>query len=105
MMGQSAHSRKGSALLSTAHAAGRHEQAGVLAVKAAGLPLLPGAVPESLPLGGEVAVPRWDAEEEGVVTFQDLGSDGGDAAVFGRGVHLGQDFLREGFFDPGGRER
>lgn len=51
-----------------------------------------------LPLGGEVPVPGGDTEEEGVIGGQDVDGDQG-VVGFGRGMHLGEDLLREGFRD------
>lgn len=73
MVSESGHGRNGSRLLATALGAGADEQAGVLAPEAAGLPLAAGLVPEGAPLGWEVAVAGWDAEEEGVVLLERLG--------------------------------
>lgn len=96
MVGQRRHRRDGRGLLATTGAGGADEEAGELAVEGAGLPLAAGAVPEGLPLRGEVAVARGNAEEEAVV----LGERGGvredlDVRGLGGRVHLGEDLVGE----------
>jgi len=49
-------------------------------------------------LGGEVTVTSGDAEEEGVIGGEGIGGDNG-VVWFSRGVHLGEDFGREGLWD------
>ena len=100
MVGHGAHGRDGGALLAAAHGRGADEEAGVLAPVGAAGPLRAGVVPEGLPLRGEVAVARGDAEEEGVVFFERARVDVRDGGAFGGGVHFGQDFLGEGFGHP-----
>ena len=97
-----AHDRQGRALLAAALRGRRDEEAGVLAVVAARLPLLARLVPKGLPLGGQVAVAGRDAEEEGVVLFELVRGDEGDRGRLAGGVHFGQDFLGKGLFDPVG---
>lgn len=60
MVRERAHGSQSSALLASAHCAGRNEQTSVLAPKGTGLPLPTSRVPESLPLSWEVAVTRGD---------------------------------------------
>ena len=99
VVGEGAHGRQRRALLAAALGRGADEDADVLAVVAARLPLLARLVPEGFPLSREVAVPRRDAEEEGVVLFELVGGDEGDGAGLAGGVHLGEDLLGEGLFD------
>lgn len=106
VVGHGAHGRDGGAFLSAAHGRGADEDAGVFAPVGAAGPLRAGVVPEGLPLGGEVAVARGDAEEEGVVLFERDGVDDWDRGVLGWGVHFGEDIFGEGFGHPGrGRGR
>lgn len=51
-----------------------------------------------LPLGGEVAETSGDTDNEGVKAGKDVGGDDGVVGLC-RGVHLGQDFLRESLGD------
>ena len=101
-MRKGAHDRQGRALLAAALRGRRDEEAGVLAVVAARLPLLARLVPKGLPLGGQVAVAGRDAEEEGVVLFELVRGDEGDRGRLAGRVHFGQDFLGKGLFDPVG---
>ena len=91
-MGEGAHGSEGCGLLTTACGCSADEEASVFTPEATGLPEMTSLVPKCLPLGGEVAVPGWDAKEEGVVGLEDVGGDGGEIR-FGRGVHLAQDFF------------
>ena len=50
---------------------------------------------EGLPLSWEVSITGWDAEEESIVALKDVGSDGLDSSILGRGVHLLEDLLRQ----------
>lgn len=100
VMGDGRHGREGRALLSTTLCAGRDEDSDVLAPVSASGPDAAGCVPEGLPLGGEVAVPGGDAEEECVVLEELLRRGNGNAGL-GGSVHLGQDFLRESLGDSG----
>ena len=99
MVRKGAHGRQRRALLAAALGGRRDEDADVLAVVAARLPLLAGLVPKGLPLGGEVAVAGRDAEEEGVVFLELVRGDEGDGGRLAGCVHFGQDFLRKGLFD------
>lgn len=64
------------------------------------LPLATSLVPEGLPLGREVTITGRDTEEEGIVLLESgRVLEGRDAAVLWRGVHLGQDLLRESLRD------
>jgi len=56
-------------------------------------------IPEGLPLGGEVAITRGNAEEEGVVFFELVRGDEGDGLVLPGSVHFAEDFLGESLFD------
>lgn len=101
MVGHGAHGRDGRALLPAAHGRGADEDAGVFAPVGTAGPLRAGAVPEGLPLGGEVAVARRDAEEEAVVFFECGRVDGCDRGALGWGVHFRQHFFGEGLGHPG----
>lgn len=91
----------GSALLTSTNTGGRDEDTGVLAVEASGGPDLTGAVPEGLPLCGEVAVTGGDTEEECVVLLEDVGvGEGLDVGGLGRSVHLAEDLLGESLLEP-----
>ena len=102
MVRQGAHTGQGRALLPAALGPSRDEEAGVFTPVATGGPLLTGGIPEGLPLGRKVAVAGGDAEEEGVIALESVGGDGGDVEFWG-GVHLGEDFGREGLRDSSGR--
>ncbi len=93
MMGERAHCCDSGALLPPSLRCRGDEQASVLSPVASGLPLLAGAVPEGFPLGGEVAVTRGNAEEEGVVFFKLVRGDEGDGLVLARSVHFAEDLL------------
>ena len=105
MMRERAHGRQRRALLSASLGGGGNEDTDVFAVKPARLPLLPGLVPERLPLGGEGAVAGRDAEEEGVVLFELVRRDDRDGTGLAGRVHLGEHFVRESFLDPFMSER
>ena len=98
------HGRQRRALLPAAGAGAGNKDAGILARVAAGGPNLARLVPERLPLGGEVAVARRDADQVAVV-LQQLGRvvEHGHGGGLGRGVHLGEHVVGEGFGYPGGR--
>ena len=51
-----------------------------------------------LPLSGEVPVPGGDTKQEGVVGRQNIDGDQGVVGLR-RGVHLGENLLREGLGD------
>ena len=99
MVGEGAHGGQGGALLPAALGGGGDEDADVLAVEAARLPLLARVVEEGLPLGGEVAEAGRDPQEEGVVLLQLVRGDEGDGGRLRRGVHFRKDFLGQGLFD------
>lgn len=94
-----AHGRQRRALLSAALGGRRDEEADVLAVEPASLPLLAGLIPEGLPLGWEVAETGWDAEEEGIVFLELIGGDERDGGRLAGCVHFLEDFLGKGLFD------
>ena len=75
MMSQSRHSGNRCALLSATYGPGGDEETSVLPVKASRLPLLASLVPESLPLGREIAITSWDTKKECVIVFELIGSD------------------------------
>ena len=99
MVRKGAHGRQCRALLAAALGGRRDEDADVLAVVAARLPLLASLVPKGLPLVGEVAETGGDAEKEGVVFLELVWRDEGDGGRLAGCVHLGQDFLGKGLFD------
>lgn len=103
LMDPGGESSDGGRLLPAAGGARADEETKVFALQGPGHPQLAQTVDEGLPLGRVVAVPGGDAEEEGVVGLEDVGSDDWDVLVGARGVHLGQHFLGQGFFDPRGR--
>ena len=99
-MRQGRHGSNDRRLLATTQGTGTDEDTSILAPVAAGLPDLAGAVPESLPLRWEVAIPGWDAKDEGVVLLKSVWvAQHRDALVFGWCVHLLQHFFRESLWD------
>lgn len=73
-----------------------------LAEEAARLPQATACIDKGLPLCWEVTVSGGNAEEEGIVLLQIVRLvHGRDAAVLGRSIHLAQNALGEGFWDPG----
>ena len=53
-----------------------------------------------LPLSWEVTVTGRDAKEETIVALKGIGTwEDGDVRGLGRGVHLGQNLIREGLLD------
>ena len=101
VVGEGGHGREHGGLLAAAGGRGGDEDGRVLAHERAGRPELAGRVPEGLPLAGEVAVAGGDAEEERVEVGEVGGREDGVGGL-GRGVHLGEDLLRERLGDPGG---
>lgn len=100
VVGEGAHGSDSSGLLATTEGTGRDEETGVLAPEATSSPDATGAVPEGLPLGGEVAVAGGDTQKESIVLLEDGGvGEGGDGVVLGRGVHLVENLLRQGLLD------
>lgn len=101
VVGQGGHGGEGGGLLAATGGSSRDEDTGELAMKATGLPLGTGHVPEGLPLGGEVAETRRDPDQERVV-FGQGGRVGQHLDVGGLGgsVHLAEDLLGEGLRDP-----
>ena len=99
VVGEGAHRRQRRALLSTALGSGADENANVLAVVAARLPLFARLVPEGFPLIWEITESRRDTEEEGVILFEFVGGDEWDGAGLAGSMHLGEDLLGEGLFD------
>jgi hypothetical protein len=64
--------------------------------------LLATLVEKGLPLGREVSVTSGDAKEKAVVLLEGgRVGDGLDVGGLGGGVHLGEDLLGEGLFNPG----
>ena len=99
MVRESAHGGQRRALLSSSLRGGADEDTNIFPVESASLPLLAGLVPEGFPLGGEVAVTGWNPKEEGVIFFELVRGDERDGAGLAGGVHLREDFLREGLLD------
>lgn len=103
VVGQSAHGGDGRGLLAAAEGAGGDEEAGQLAVVQAVGPLSAGAVPEGLPLRGEVAVAGGNAHQDGVVLLQLLGAFGalqeGHVSGLAGGAHGGEGLLGESLGD------
>lgn len=99
VVSKGAHGSKGSGLLATTGGTGRDEETSILAPVATGSPDTSGLVPEGLPLGGEVTVASGDTEEDGIVLQEGIGLRNGVARL-GRGVHLGQDLIRESLSNP-----
>ena len=100
MVGQSTHRGKRGRLLTTALGTSGDEETGVFAPEATAGPNAAGLVPEGLPLGGEVAVPGGDAEQDGIIVKEFIGL-GNRVIWLRRGVHLAQDIRAEGLGDPG----
>lgn len=99
VVGESAHGSNGGRLLATTESTSGDEQTGVLAPEATSGPNTAGAVPEGLPLSGEVTVTGRDTEQNSV-EGEEIGGLYNGVASLGRSVHLGQNFLVEGFGDP-----
>ena len=100
MVGQSTHRGKRGRLLTTALSTSGDEETGVFAPEATAGPNAAGLVPEGLPLGGEVAVPGGNAEEDGIIVKEFIGL-GNRVIWLRRGMHLAQDLRAEGLGDPG----
>ena len=72
----------------------------MLPVIGASLPLLAGVVPESLPLGREIAITGRDAKKEAVIVLERVRSgQGDDGGVLARGMHFLENGLREGLLN------
>lgn len=99
VVGEGAHSSDGCRLLATTEGAGGDEQTGVLAPETAGGPDATGAVPEGLPLSGEVTVAGGNTEEDSIERQELIGSSNGVGGL-GRSVHLRKDLLGKGLLNP-----
>ena len=100
VVGEGAHGGDGGGLLAAAGGGGADEDAGELAVEAAGGPLATGLVPEGLPLRGEVAEAGRDAHQEAVVLLEGGGvRQDGDVGLLAGGVHLGEHVGGQGLGD------
>lgn len=88
VMGQCAQRADDCGFLPSSQARGGHEDSSVFSPVGPGLPLLAGAVPEYFPLGGEAAVPSWDAQQESVVAREDFGRDEGNLGGLTWSMHL-----------------
>lgn len=99
VVSESAHGGNDSGLLATTGGTGGNEDTGILAPVAAGGPDGAGLVPEGLPLSREITVTGRDTEQDGIV-LQEVGRLSNGVAGLGRGVHLGQDLLRESLSNP-----
>ena len=93
------HGTEAGRLLATTKGTGRDEQTGVLAQEATRCPDATGAVPEGLPLRGEVTVPSGDTEENGIVRQELVGSRDGVGGL-GGSMHLSENIFWEGLLDP-----
>ena len=102
MMGKSAHRGDNSAFLASTWGTGRNEDASEFASVGACRPLLTGMVPESFPLGREVAVTSRDAEKEGIVLFEFVWGDEWDGFILTWGVHFGENIFGNGLFHSAG---
>ena len=71
----------------------------MLTVKGALHPKLTERVNEGFPLGTVVAISSWNAEQECIVLCHRVRSGERNGGVLRRSVHLGCDFLWEGFLD------
>lgn len=89
VVGEGAHGSKSSAFLSSPLSPGAHKNSSILAPISTTLPLLPGAVPESSPLGWEVAVTSRNPNEESIILLKDGRiCDLRDRRVFWRSMHF-----------------
>jgi hypothetical protein len=70
MVGKGGHGRDSCRLLSASLRAAGHEKACIFAPEVTLRPLFAGLVPESPPLGREVAVSSGNTKKESVVSFQ-----------------------------------
>lgn len=98
VVGEGAHGSKAGGLLTTTLGTGGNEETSVLAPVATGGPDTTSAVPEGLPLSGEVTVASGDTEENGVVLKEGVGLSNGVAGL-GGSVHLSQNIVGEGLGD------
>ena len=71
-------------------------------MQTARLPETTGLIPESFPLGREIAITCRNAKHEGIVILEDLWGDGREIG-FGRSMHLAKNFFRKSLGDPGDR--
>lgn len=99
VVSESAHGGNDGGLLATTEGAGGDEDTGILSPVTTGGPDGAGLVPKGLPLSREVTVARRDTEQDGIV-LQKVLRLGNWVVRLGRGVHLGQDLLRECLGDP-----
>lgn len=99
VVSEGAHGSNGGRLLATTEGTGGDEQTGVLAPEATSSPDTAGAVPEGLPLSGEVTVTGRDTEENGIILEEVVGGGNGVGGL-GGSVHLSEDFLGKGLGDP-----
>lgn len=88
VMGQGAQRIQDGGFLPSPRAPSGNEDTGVLSPVGSRLPLVASAIPECLPLGGEVAVPSWDTEQESVIALEDLGCDEGNVGRLTWSIHL-----------------
>lgn len=91
-------------LLPTTLPTGRDEETGVFAGESTGSPKTTSGIDERFPLGGEISVTGGDTEEEGIIRFQDVGSDDWVAGLRSS-VHLSEDLFGKGFGDPDARKK
>jgi len=98
VVSEGAHGSNGGRLLATTEGTSGDEQTSVFAPEATRGPDTAGAVPEGLPLSGEVTVTGGDTEEDGIVVKESLVA-GNRVGRLGGSVHLGENVLREGLRD------
>lgn len=101
VVSESAQGRESGGFLATTLGASRDEQTGVLAPVTTSGPDATGAVPEGLPLRGEVTVASGDTEEDTIVGEELVRGHNGVGGL-GGSVHLGQDIVGERLGDPMG---
>ena len=79
------------------------EETNVFPGKATGRPEATGLVDKGLPLAGEVTITGGDTEKKGIVLWEFVDGDDWVLGLWG-GMHLAEDFVGEGLWDPVKRE-
>jgi len=104
MMDEGRHDAKVGALLTTTCTSSRNKGAHEFPGEGTSLPELSGGIPESLELCWPRAITSADTNEEAVV-LRELGGGNNGVVGFSRGIHLGEDLLRESLrnLEDGGR--
>ena len=103
-MDKGGHGGNSCGLLPTTRGCSADEHPEVFPVESTRLPELAESIDEGLPLCRKVAVTGGNAKEEGVILGQDFGGGERDVLFLTRSVHLREDFLWEGLFDPGSKQ-